>query len=113
MSYHYGSFNNCLERLTPGQMDQLAITANGNRDNVTGNYFRFVDPSSVFDGLGGGLTTATAFHAVEGAIANSGNDDVLAIRSGTYNRALAGTWRITANRVLTSRKGTVRITKTP
>jgi hypothetical protein len=113
MSYHYGSFNNCLERLTPGQMDQLATTANGTRDNVTGNYFRFVDPSSALDGFGGGLSTVTAFHTVEGAITGSANDDVLAIRSGTYNRALIGTWRITANRVLTSRNGTVRITKSP
>ncbi len=113
MSYHYGNFNNLLERLTPGQMDQLAITANGTRDNVTGNYFRFVDPSSVLDGFGGGLSTVSAFHTVEGALAGSGDDDVLAIRAGTYNRALAGTWRITANRVLTSRNGTVRITKTP
>jgi len=113
MSYHYGNFNNLLERLTPGQMDQLAMTANGTRDNVTGNYFRFVDPFSVFDGLGGGLNTATAFRTVEGAITGSGDDDVLAIRAGTYNRALAGVWRITQNRVLTSRNGLVRITKTP
>jgi hypothetical protein len=113
MSYHYGNFNNHLERLTPGQMDQVAVTANGNRDNVTGNYFRFVDPSSLFDGLSGGLNTVTAFHTVEGAISGSGDDDVLAIRAGTYNRSLAGVWRITANRVLTSRNGTVRITKTP
>ena len=113
MSYHTGAFNNHLERLTPGQMDQLAITANGTRDVVTVNYFRFVDPSTFFDGLAGGLNTATAFHTVEGAIAGSANNDVLAIRTGTYNRALAGTWRITQNRVLTSRGGTVRITKTP
>lgn len=113
MSYHYGSFNNHLERLTPGQMDQVAITANGTRDAVTGNYFRFVDPASALDGFGGGLSTVSAFHTVEGAITGSGDDDVLAIRAGTYNRALAGTWRITANRVLTSRNGTVRITKTP
>ena len=113
MSYHYGYFNNGLERLTPGQMDQVAITANGTRDAVTGNYFRFVDPASALDGFGGGLSTVSAFHTVEGAITGSGNDDVLAIRAGTYNRALAGVWRITANRVLTSRNGTVRITKTP
>jgi len=113
MSYHYGNFNNLLERLTPGQMDQLAITANGTRDNVTGNYFRFVDPASPLDGFAGGLNTGTAFRTVEGAITGSGNDDVLAIRAGTYNRALAGVWRITQNRVLTSRNGLVRITKTP
>ena len=88
-------------------------TANGTRDAVTVNYFRFVDPSTSFDGLAGGLNTATAFHTVEGAIAGSASSDVLAIRTGTYNRALAGTWRITQNRVLTSRGGTVRITKTP
>ncbi len=113
MSYHYGSFNNLLERLTPGQMDQLAVTANGSRDNVTGNYFRFVDPSSILDGFGGGLNTTTAFRSVDGAISGSGNDDVLLIRSGTYNKASAGIWRITADRVLTSRNGTVRLTKTP
>jgi hypothetical protein len=113
MSYHYGSFNNLLERLTQGQMDVVGVTANGTRDNVTGNYFRFVDPSTLFDGLGGGLNTTTAFRTVEGAIAGSGDDDVLAIRSGTYDRALAGVWRITANRVLTSRGGLVRITKSP
>jgi hypothetical protein len=113
MSYHYGFFNHHLERLTPGQMDQVGITANGTRDNVTGNYFRFVDPASPFDGLGGGLNTVTAFRTVEGAIGGSGDDDVLAIRAGTYNRSLAGVWRITANRVLTSRNGLVRITKTP
>jgi hypothetical protein len=113
MSYHYGFFNNHLERLTPGQMDLVATTANGTRDAITGNYFRFVDPASAFDGLGGGLTTTFAFHTVEGAITGSGDDDVLLIRAGTYNRALAGVWRITANRVLTSRNGTVRITKTP
>jgi hypothetical protein len=113
MSYHYGFFNNGLERLTPGQMDLVAVTANGTRDVVTGNYFRFVDPASSFDGLGGGLNTLTAFRTVEGAITGSGDDDVLAIRAGTYNRALAGVWRITANRVFTSRNGTVRITKTP
>jgi len=113
MSYHYGFFNNHLERLTPGQLDQVAITANGTRDAVTGNYFRFVDPASALDGFGGGLSTVSAFHTVEGAIAGSADDDVLLIRAGTYNRALAGTWRITANRVLTSRNGTVRITKTP
>lgn len=112
MSYHYGNFNNHLERLTPGQMDQLAVTANSSRDAVTGNFFRFVDFASASDNLGG-LNTVTAFHTVEGAITGSGDDDVLAIRAGTYNRALAGTWRITANRVLTSRNGTVRITKTP
>jgi hypothetical protein len=55
----------------------------------------------------------SAFHTVEGAITGSGDDDVLLIRAGTYNRSLAGTWRITANRVLTSRSGLVRITKTP
>lgn len=113
MSYHYGFFNNGLERLTAGQMDQVALTANGTRDAVTGNYFRFVDPASLFDGLSGGLSTVSAFHTVEGAITGSGDDDVLLIRSGTYNRPLAGTWRITANRVLTSRSGLVRITKTP
>ena len=113
MSYHYGNFNNLLERLTPGQMDQLAVTANGTRDNVTGNYFRFVDPASLFDGLSGGLNTTTAFHTVDGAVTGSGNDDVLLIRAGTYNKSTAGTWRITANRVLTSRSGTVRLTRTP
>ena len=89
MSYHYGSFNNHLERLTPNQMDQVSVTANGTRDAVTINYFRFVDPSTSFDGLAGGLNTATAFHTVEGAIAGSASSDVLAIRTGTYNRALA------------------------
>jgi hypothetical protein len=113
MSYHYGNFNNGLERLTPGQMDQVAVTSNGTRDNVTANYFRFVDPSSILDGFGGGLNTGTAFRTVEGAIAGSAADDVLLIRAGTYNRALAGIWRITDNRVLTSRNGLVRITKTP
>jgi hypothetical protein len=113
MSYHYGSFNNGLERLTPGQMDQVAVTSNGTRDAVTGNYFRFVDPTSLFDGLGGGLNATTAFRSIDGAVIGSGNDDVLLIRSGTYNKPTAGTWRITANRVLTSRNGTVRLTRTP
>jgi hypothetical protein len=112
MSYHYGNFNNLLERLTPGQMDRVAGVANTTRDNVTGNYFRFVDFASPLDNLGG-LNTGTAFRTIDGAITGSGNDDVLLIRAGTYNKAVAGSWRITANRVLTSRNGTVRITRTP
>jgi len=112
MSYHYGNFNNLLERLTPGQMDRVAGVANTTRDNVTGNYFRFVDLTSIFDNLGG-LNTGTAFRTIDGAITGSGNDDVFLIRAGTYNKAVAGSWRITANRVLTSRNGTVRLTRTP
>jgi hypothetical protein len=113
MSYHYGSFNNLLERLTPGQMDRVANTANSTRDNVTGNYFRFVDLSAGNDSLFNGLSTSVPFRTIDGAITGSGNDDVLVIRSGTYNKAVAGSWRITANRVLTSRNGTVRLTRTP
>jgi hypothetical protein len=113
MSYHYGNFNNLLERLTPGQMDRVANTANSTRDNVTGNYFRFVDLISGNDSLFNGLSTSVPFRTIDGAITGSGNDDVLVIRSGTYNKAVAGSWRITANRVLTSRNGTVRLTRTP
>lgn len=113
MSYHYGNFNNLLERLTPGQMDQLAITANSTRDNVTGNYFRFVDLSAGNDTLFNGLSTSVPFRTIDGAITGSGADDVLVIRNGTYNKSVAGSWRITANRVLTSRNGTVRLTRTP
>ena len=46
-----------------------------------------------------------------GAITDSGNDDVLVIRAGTYNKATAGNWVSNANRVLSSRKGTVRLTR--
>ncbi len=113
MSYHYGNFNNLLERLTPGQMDRVANTANSTRDNVTGNYFRFVDLSLGNDILFNGLSTSAPFRSIDGAITGSGTDDVLVIRAGTYSKSVAGSWRITANRVLTSRNGTVRLTRTP
>ena len=102
-----------LDQSLPGQMDRVANTANSTRDNVTGNYFRFVDLSAGNDSLFNGLSTSVPFRTIDGAITGSGNDDVLVIRSGTYNKAVAGSWRITANRVLTSRNGTVRLTRTP
>jgi hypothetical protein len=111
MSYHYGSFNNHLERLTPGQMDRVAETSNGTRDNVTGNYYRFVSTSGGNDIFFNGLTAGTPFATVVGAINGSQDDDVLLMRAGTYNTVVSGAWRITANRVLCSRGGTVRLTK--
>jgi hypothetical protein len=105
MSYHGG-----LSRLTAGQMDKLAEKSNGDRDNVTGNYFRFVDGTGGNDG-NAGFTAATSFKTITGAITGSGIDDVLLIRAGTYNKATAGAWVINANRVLCSRKGTVRLTR--
>lgn len=110
MSYHYGSFNGWQERLTPGQMDKVAETANGTRDVVTGNYFIFVDGTSGNDS-NGGLTASDSFRTINAAISSSSNDDVLLMRAGTYNKSTVGTWRITANRVLCSRKGTVRLTR--
>jgi len=110
MSYHYGFFNNFLERLTAGQMDRVAEKSNGDRDNVTGNYFRFVDLGTGND-ADDGLTAAGAFRTVDGAITGSGADDVLLLRSGTYNKATAGAWILNQNRVLTSRNGTVRLTR--
>jgi len=105
MSYHGG-----LSRLTAGQMDKVAEKSNGDRDYVTGNYFRFVDGVSGGDG-NNGLTAGNSFRSVAGAISGSGADDVLLIRAGTYNKATAGAWVITDNRVLCSRKGTVRLTR--
>jgi len=110
MSYHYGSFNNQLERLTPGQMDQLGQTANNSRDAVTGNYFRFVDGTSGND-IFNGLSLGVPFRTIDGAVTGSGDDDVLLVRAGTYNKVASGAWRITANRVICSRNGTVRLTK--
>lgn len=112
MSYHYGSFNNHLERLTPGQMDLVANTANGTRDVVTGNYFVFVSNGGL-DLFNNGHSLALPMGTVPGALAASGNDDVLLMSAGTYNNNVAGVWRITQNRVLCSRNGTVRLTKTP
>lgn len=112
MSYHYGNFNNLLERLTPGQMDVVANTVNSTRDVVTGNYFRFVDGAAGNDIFFDGLNSLAPFATVDGAISGSGNDDVLLLRAGTYNKSVAGAWRITANRVICSRNGTVRLTKT-
>jgi hypothetical protein len=105
MSYH-----SSLTRLTPGQMDKVAEKSNDDRDNVTGNYFIFVDGSSGND-LFSGSTAALSCKTITAAIGTSGNDDVLLIRSGTYNKASAGSWVISANRVLCSRKGTVRLTR--
>ena len=105
MSYHSGR-----TRLTPGQMDKVAEKSNGDRDNVTGNYFIFVDGTNGNDG-NDGLTVADSFKTITSAVNHSGADDVLLIRSGTYNKATAGSWVINANRVLCSRKGTVRLTR--
>ncbi len=111
MSYHYGYFNNYLERLTPGQMDKVAETSNGTRDAVTGNYYFFVDGTSGNDG-NNGTTVAQSYKTVDAAITGSGTDDVLLIRAGTYNKSVAGNWVLNANRVLCSRNGLVRLTKT-
>ena len=51
MSYHSG-----LSRITAGQMDKVAEKSNGDRDNVTGNYFIFVDGTSGNNGNDGLLT---------------------------------------------------------
>lgn len=110
MSYHYGSFNNGLERLTPGQMDAVAAFSNATRDNVGVNYFRFVNGTSGNDG-NDGLTATDSFRTINGAIAGSGADDVLLMTAGTYNKSTAGSWIINANRVLCSRNGTVRLTR--
>jgi hypothetical protein len=112
MSYHYGSFNNHLERLTPGQMDKVGDTANGTRDAVTVNYFVFVSNGGL-DLFNNGHSLGLPMGTVPGALAASGNDDVLLMSAGTYNNNVAGTWRITENRVLCSRNGLVRLTKTP
>jgi hypothetical protein len=105
MSYHGNR-----TRLTPGQMDKVAEVSNSSRDNVTGNYFRFVDGVNGNDG-DDGLSIADSFKTITAAISGSGNDDVLLVRSGTYNKATSGSWVINANRVLCSRKGTVRLTR--
>jgi len=104
MSYHSG-----LDRLTAGQMDQVAQVSNSSRDNVTGNYFRFV--SATGNDANNGLTTIGAFQTINGAIIGSGVDDVLLISAGTYNKATAGAWILNSNRVLCSRKGIVRLTR--
>jgi hypothetical protein len=105
MSYH-----SSLTRLTPGQMDKIAENSNDDRDNVTGNYFVFVDGTSGND-LFSGRSVALSCRSISGAISGSGNDDVLLIRAGTYNKSSAGPWIINANRVLCSRQGTVRLTR--
>lgn len=46
MSYHYGSFNNSLERLTPDQLDLVADVSNGRRNDVASGRTVFVDKSS-------------------------------------------------------------------
>jgi hypothetical protein len=61
----------------------------------------------LFNGLSAGFPFAT----VDGAINGSNDNDVLLLRAGTYNKVTAGAWRITANRVLVSRRGTARLTK--
>ncbi len=113
MSYHYGNFNNWLERLTPGQMDRVAEVSNTTRENVTGNFYIFVDGTSGNDTFGNGMGAGTAFRSIPTALSQSAADDVLLLRAGTYSRSVSGPWRITDNRVLVSRRGTVRITKTP
>lgn len=110
MSYHYGFFNNYLERLTPGQMDRVAETSNGSRDNVTGNAFFFVDGTSGNDS-NDGKTAGASLKTVEGGISASSADDVLLMRAGTYTRTVAGSWILNSSRVLCSRNGTVRLTK--
>jgi hypothetical protein len=86
-------------------------TSNTARDAVTDNFYRFVSTTGGNDALFNGLTAAVPFATVNGAIAGSQDDDVLLLRAGPYNTAVTGPWRITANRVLCSRGGTVRLTK--
>jgi hypothetical protein len=112
MSYHYGSFNNHLERLTPGQMDKVGDTVNGTRDAVTVNYFVFVSNGGL-DLFNNGHSLSLPMGTIPGALTASADDDVLLMSAGTYNNNVAGVWRITQNRVLCSRNGTVRLTKTP
>lgn len=105
MSYHSGRV-----RMTPGQLDKLSTFSNNDRANVMSSLFRFVSSSG--DDGNDGLSADGAFRTVSGAIAGSTANDVLLIRAGTYARVAAGKWRITSNRVLCSRKGTVRLTNT-
>src|SRR6185503_19235968 len=67
MSYHSG-----LNRLTAGQMDKVAEVSNSSRDNVTGNYFRFV--SATGNDANNGLTAGGAFKTINGAVTSSGLD---------------------------------------
>ena len=106
MSYHPDR-----ERLTDGQMDVVAHVSNGNRHNVTQNFYVFLHlQGNDFPNTGGGINSP--LRNISTAVSRSRDNDVLLIGSGTYSEPVAGSWRINQNRVLCSRGGTVRITKT-
>jgi hypothetical protein len=65
---------------TPGQMDKVAERFNGDRDNVTGNCFVFVDGTSSSD-IFSGSSAALSCRTIGGAVSRR-YDDVLLIRSG-------------------------------
>ena len=69
MSYHYGRFNNGLERLTPNQMDLVAETSNVQRGNTVTGLFYFVDPANGKDQPSNvGWTMFLAKRTINGAL---------------------------------------------
>jgi hypothetical protein len=112
MSYHYGNFNNGLERLTPNQMDLVAETSNGARFNTATRSFIFVDSTTGNDSIfNNGRVAATSVRTIGTALSRSANNDSLQLRAGSYGPPAAGNWVLNAPRVLCSRGGSATLVR--
>ena len=100
MSYHYGFFNNCRERLTSDQLDLLTDVSNGSRFNVATGRTWFVDrANSCLQPAGGSGCTIFDFGgplpSVTGGINAATAGDIVLIRSGNYNERTTFTKPVT------------------